>query len=291
MLDEPGVEGRSKMVSPDEPVALLVDGSNRPQYVVAPDRRPRNTHHGDDGTTGGFTLAKTKVRYYNPDANTFVDIVDDPEDPPRDGGFRLRQRLRLRAGSRTLGLPGSKEVYRSRGISMWPPERTSEDDDKLMELLDPLSGCVEGKFDERSLIYMIGDNTQSRAVVLVSFDVGINLRSENYVSMFSLYKGIGENVSNPDRAGGRARHVSVSPVLRPPSEGATPYSRWGKATYLSLNSIYFRERRVLSGAYISGIVARVENYLSCLLELVMSFRVDRLISYSRANCEARLCTS
>jgi hypothetical protein len=257
MLDESNVEGcRSNMVLPDEPVALLVDGSNKPQYIVAPDRHPKNVHHGDDGTTGGFILAKTKVRYYNPDANTFLDLVDDPEDPPRDGGFRLRQRLRLRVGSRTLGPPGSKEVYRSRGISMWPPERISEDDDELMELLNPLSGDVEGKFDERSLIYMTGDDTQPRAVVLVNFDVGINLRSENYVNMFSLYKGIGENASNPGRAGGRslavdrkkpckgkgrARYGSVSPVLRPPSEGAIPYFRLEKARYLSLKSIHFRE--------------------------------------------------
>ncbi|KAI9784614.1 MAG: hypothetical protein M1839_001836 [Geoglossum umbratile] len=260
MLDhESNVEGCSRRALPDEPVARLVDVSNKPQYIEAPIRNLKNVHHGDDGTTGGFILAKTKVRYYNPDSSTFLDLVDDPEDPPRDGGFRLRQRLRLRVGSRTLGPPGppgSREVYRSRGISMWPPERTSEDDDELTELLNPLSGDVEGKFDERSLVYMTGDDTQPRAIVLVNFDIGIKLRSENYVNMFSLYKGSTENAFTPGRASGRslgvdrrkpckgkgkAKSGSVSPVLRPPSDGAVPYFQREKAAYLSLKSMHFRE--------------------------------------------------
>ncbi|KAH0545169.1 hypothetical protein FGG08_000781 [Glutinoglossum americanum] len=254
MLDfESNSEGGLHQVLPDEPVARLLGEENKPQYVVPRDRHPKNVHCGDDGMTGGFILAKTKVRYYNPDANAFLDLVDDPEDPPRDGGFRLRQRLRLRVGSRVTCPPDSNEVYRSRGISMWPPERSSKEDDELMELLNPLSGDVEGKCDERSLIYMTGDDTQPRAIVLINFDVGINLRSEHNGGTILTQKGIGETAADPGRASGRglaidrkpckgkgkSKQRSVSPVLRSPSEGAVPYFRREKAKYLGLKSLHF----------------------------------------------------
>jgi hypothetical protein len=257
MLDcESNSEGCPHAALPDEQVTRLIGEDNKPQYVVARERHPKNVHCGDDGTTGGFILAKTKVRYYNPDANAFLDLVNDPEDPPRDGGFRLHQRLRLRVGSRIPCPPDSVEVYRPREISMWPPERTSEDDDELMELLNPFSGDVEGKCDERSLVYMTGDDTQPRAIVLINFDVGINLRSEHHSKSFPMQKGDCEAASNQGRASGRSlavdrkkpckgkgksKHRSVSPVLRSPSGTEIRYFRREKATYLSLKSLHFKD--------------------------------------------------
>ncbi|KAH0558543.1 hypothetical protein GP486_004798 [Trichoglossum hirsutum] len=241
---------------PDEQVARLVGEENKPQYVAQRERHPKNVHCGDDGTTGGFILAKTKVRFYNPDANAFLDLVNDPEDPPRDGGFRLRQRLRLRVGSRMLCPPDSRQPYRSRGIWMWPPDRNSKDDDELMELLNALSGDIEGKCDERSLIYMTGDDTQPRAIVLINFDVGINLRSERNGKSFPTQRVVGGAASNPDRASGKSLAVdcrkqckgkgkwkqrSVSPVMRSPPGAGVPYFREERATYLGLKSLHFRD--------------------------------------------------
>jgi hypothetical protein len=139
---------------------------------------------------------------------------------------------------------------------MWPPEGTSEDDDELMELLNPLSGDVSGKCDERSLIYMTGDDTQQRAIVLINFDIGINIRSEHHGRTLLTQRRVGEIAYKPGGASGRclaldrrkpckgkgkSKQRSVSPVLRPPSEGAVPYFRLEKAKYLGHKSLHFKE--------------------------------------------------
>ncbi|KAH0566429.1 hypothetical protein GP486_000177 [Trichoglossum hirsutum] len=230
---------------PDRRVARLVGEKNNLQYVALRNRHPKNVHCDDDGTTGGFVLSKTKVRFYNPDANAFLDLVNDPEDTPRNGGFRLRQRVRLRVGSRILCPPDSREDYRSRGTWMWPPHRNSQDNDELMELLNALSGDAEGKCDERSLIYMTGDDTQPRAIVLINFDVGINLHSGSNSESLPAQRVVGEAASIPDRADGKSlafdrRKRYVSPVKPSPPGAEVPYFREERATYLNLKSLRFK---------------------------------------------------
>lgn len=69
-------------------------------------RLPRNVHEGDDGSSQpSFILTKTRLRHYQPSANTFIDLVDDPL--PTD--WECKQRLRLRIGSRKLKEPQRRD--------------------------------------------------------------------------------------------------------------------------------------------------------------------------------------
>ncbi|KAI9662072.1 MAG: hypothetical protein M1829_006211 [Trizodia sp. TS-e1964] len=193
---------------PDEQIALEIIPYEKPEYVRLRKRLPRNYHEeADDHSAPNFILGKTKLRFYNPEANAHLDLVDDPEYPPRGGGYRLKQRLRLRIGSRKLCPPKHNklgfliqpepdeaevedseaaiaglstevfrallhEEYKATGpIRMWPPDGA----DDLSEVLNPLSGDVEGAADERSVIYMTGSDTKPRAIVLINFDFAINL--------------------------------------------------------------------------------------------------------------------
>ncbi|KAH0563188.1 hypothetical protein GP486_002247 [Trichoglossum hirsutum] len=230
-------------------------------------RHPKNVHHDDSGTANEFIIARTMVRYYSPDANAFLDLVNDPEDPLRNGDFRPRQRLRLRVSSRIVCPPNSSEPYRPRGILMWPPNRTSKGDDELTKLPNPLSGKAEGKCDERSLIYTIGD-TERRAMVLVNFDEGIDLCSKHHNRNFHAQNRISKAAANTyrthggglaphrvrpcERIGGgslaidhvrpckRTRtsiHRSVPPMLLTPPGVEVPYFHQEEATYLSHKNV------------------------------------------------------
>ncbi|KAI9848652.1 MAG: hypothetical protein M1838_000455 [Thelocarpon superellum] len=146
---------------PNEAIVLMMDESDKPHYSRPKPRLPRYVHRGDDGNVGSsrsFILARTKLRYYNPSCNAFIDLVDDPEDPPCDGGIRRTSRLRLRIGSRRLGptkydkhgllqrppphpitgepLDGAEETFieRQAGIRMWPAARSALQDEKLEAL-------------------------------------------------------------------------------------------------------------------------------------------------------------
>ena len=197
---------------PDDPITLILTDGDKPTFTPLKPRLPRHVHPGDDGTAASspaFILAKSKLRYYNPSCRAFLDLVDDPEDPPRGGGFRLQQRLRLRIGSRVLlpparenGLlvraeldeetgtprPGSEEKYVARpgGIRMWPLSRpppslpTDPELEVLHSILNPPpsveGGDVDGIADERSLVYLTGPaGATRRAIVLVNFDAAIKV--------------------------------------------------------------------------------------------------------------------
>ncbi|KAI9680638.1 MAG: hypothetical protein M1817_004078 [Caeruleum heppii] len=195
----------------DDPLTALLDPDDKPTFSPARPRLPKHVHPGSDSPRT-FILAKTKLRYYNPSCGAYLDLVDDPENPPRDGGFRLQQRLRLRIGSRQLAPPatdpltkmlvrpaedkdtgalryGSEEVYRDRNdgkITLWPPEQppapapVNAHYALLNSILNPVSrpegSEVEGTADERSVLYATGPlDSADRTLILVNFDQGIRL--------------------------------------------------------------------------------------------------------------------
>jgi hypothetical protein len=184
---------------PDDPILRLLRPDDNPHHIRPPPRLPQNTHPGNDGShKPTFTLAKSRIRHYHTTASTYLDLVDDPL--PTD--WQGTQRLRLRAGSRSLGPPliyssgekrgilrapnsdlriALKEMYREREIVYWPaaqdPEHPDGDLDEVYRLLNPPShlGNVQGTADERSLVYTTGGCDKPQAIVFVGFDPAIKL--------------------------------------------------------------------------------------------------------------------
>ncbi len=187
----------------DDVLVGTLTSENKPHYEPPHDRIDKYTHPDDDGLSNtAFILAKTKVRTYNPSSSGFLDLVDDPLPPSAATKFRIRQRLRIRVGSRKRAPPdheepdengyrllkrpkidpetdepieGSEEKFVDRGVHMWPPENAPPE---LYDILNPIpcpSGEVIGAADERSLIYMTGPSSsqQGRAIVLINFDPAI----------------------------------------------------------------------------------------------------------------------
>jgi len=187
--------------------------SDHPHYLPPGVRLPRNVHEGDDGSSQpSFILTKTRLRHYHPSANTFIDLVDDPL--PTD--WECKQRLRLRVGSRKLKEPqrrdedhgytpddddfnlllppkiddltnepirGFNDAYTESEVKFWPEAQPTDghpdyDLDALYSLLNPPShlGNVEGTADERSLVYVTGDENQPSAIVFINFDPAIKLQ-------------------------------------------------------------------------------------------------------------------
>jgi hypothetical protein len=184
---------------PDVPLLRLLRKDDHPHHIKPPARLPQNTHPGNDGSTQPtFTLAKSRIRTYHTPCSTFLDLVDDPL--PTD--WQGRQRLRLRAGCRTLGPPllytdGPKqgllrppssdldialtELYRVREITYWPaaqdPDHANEHLDAIYRLMNPPShlGNVEGTADERSMVYVTGGSDEPQALIFIAFDPAIKL--------------------------------------------------------------------------------------------------------------------
>ncbi|KAI9706632.1 MAG: hypothetical protein M1836_003641 [Candelina mexicana] len=189
----------------NDPLVGTITNENKPHYEPPHLRLDKYTHPDDDelsSTTPSFILAKTKVRAYNPSSTAFLDLVDDPLPPSLATKFRLRQRLRLRIGSRKRASPdyedadsdghrllkhpkinpgtnepieGSEERFINRGLHMWPSDNAPPE---LFDILNPIpcaSSEVTGIADERSLIYMTGTSSspQRRAIVLINFDPAI----------------------------------------------------------------------------------------------------------------------
>lgn len=167
---------------------------NLPWRTRVRPRCPHKTHTGDDASTALlFTFSKSPVRSYHACAQAFVDLVDDPAPTSLN-----TTRLRLRSGARRLR-PGVEDdatlsreertqlLYRNGGaneIAFWPPGPslgTQNDAEKLEKLgcvVNPPShsGPVTGVWDERSLVYSVGNSGGPQAVVFLSFDPAIQLR-------------------------------------------------------------------------------------------------------------------
>ena len=186
---------------PDVPLLRLLRKDDHPHHIKPPARLPQNTHPGNDGSTQPtHTLAKSRIRTYHTSCSTFLDLVDDPL--PTD--WQGRQRLRLRAGSRTLGPPllythgpnqgllrdppldlktALAEMYRVPEIIYWPaaqhpePEHSNEHLDAIYRLMNPPShlGNVEGTADERSMVYVTGGCDEPQALIFIAFDPAIKL--------------------------------------------------------------------------------------------------------------------
>lgn len=216
---------------PDVPLLRLLRKDDHPHHLKAPARLPQNTHPGNDGSSQPtFTLAKSRIRAYHTSCSTFLDLVDDPE--PTD--WQGKQRLRLRAGSRSLGPPlvysqGDKqgllrppssdldtalyEMYRVPEIKYWPdaqhpdPRLRNEHDDTIYKLLNPPShlGNVEGTADERSIVYVTGPCDQPQALIFIAFDPAIKLaglKRWGGLRRGLCRKGVGEGPHIDGRAAG-----------------------------------------------------------------------------------------
>jgi hypothetical protein len=209
---------------PDEQLGRLVEKDDHPNYIAAPNRRPENTHPGNDGSAQPtFTLAKCRLRTYNPSCSTFLDLVDDPH--PND--WQGKQRLRLRAGTRTLGpilrddtgllrepspdlRTALHEMYIVPPIVYWPAaqdlDNPDEQLDSIYRLMNPPShtGNVEGIADERSMVYMTGSHNEPKALIFIGFDPSIRLKGLKKWDRTSQWgmKGVGEGPHVDGRAAG-----------------------------------------------------------------------------------------
>ncbi|KAN0112859.1 hypothetical protein V8E51_005810 [Hyaloscypha variabilis] len=221
---------------PDVPLRKLIRKDDHPHHINAPARLPQNTHPGNDGSSQPtFTLAKSRIRTYHTSCSTFIDLVDDPL--PTD--WQGRQRLRLRAGSRSLGPPllytqGPKqgllrppssdldialtEMYRVPEITYWPaaqnpdPNLRNEHDDAIYKLLNPPShlGNVEGTADERSMVYVTGARDEPQALIFIAFDPAIKLAGLKRWGGLCR-KGVGEGPHIDGRATGyNAKEVGLN---------------------------------------------------------------------------------
>ncbi|KAF7892199.1 uncharacterized protein EAF01_010279 [Botrytis porri] len=218
---------------PDDPLLRLLVKDDNPNYMPSQKRLPQFVHAGYDGSSNQtFTLAKSRIRYYDSSSSTFLDIVDDPL--PTD--WQGKQRLRLRAGSRTIGPPlvyppdhpskagllcslsdaedALSQMYKQSDITYWPPaqdpEVANEALDELYKLLNPPThlGNVEGTADERSLVYVTGGYDSPQAIIFVSFDPAIKLAGlKKWGGMRK--KGVGEGPHIDGRATGHTFDVNA----------------------------------------------------------------------------------
>lgn len=218
---------------PDDPLLQLLVDDDNPNYMPSQKRLPQFVHPGHDGSSNQtFTLAKSRIRYYDSSSSTFLDVVDDPL--PTD--WQGKQRLRLRAGSRTIAPPlvyppnhpskagllclpadvedALSQMYKQSDVTYWPPaqdpEVANEALDELYKLLNPPThlGNVEGTADERSLVYVTGGYDSPQAIIFVSFDPAIKLAGlKKWGGMTR--KGVGEGPHIDGRATGHTFHVSA----------------------------------------------------------------------------------
>ncbi|KAI9709822.1 MAG: hypothetical protein M1812_007614 [Candelaria pacifica] len=220
----------------NDPLVDTLTSGDKPHYEPPHIRIDKHTHPDDDGLSTmvpNFILAKTKVRAYNPCSSAFLDLVDDPLPPSAATKFRIRQRLRIRVGSRKRASPdyedpdcdghrllkrpkidpetdepieGSEEKFIDRGVHMWPPSNAAPE---LYDILNPIpsaSNEVIGVADERTLIYMTGSSSspQRRAIVLINFDSAIR-----FPGLQKLQSGIDQTVCSPSISSDRVVGVEL----------------------------------------------------------------------------------
>ena len=227
---KPGDDEQDISELPNIPLLRLLRKDDHPHHIHAPNRRPEQTHPGNDGSMQPtFTLAKSRIRTYFTSCNTHLDLVDDPN--PDD--WQGKQRLRLRAGTRKLGPllrdpltglirgPNSdlnialKEMYRVPSIAYWPEAQNilkpDEHVDAIYRLMNPPShlGNVEGTADERSLVYVTGGYDKPQALIFVGFDPSIKLAGVKQWSELSKLSSKKQNsMSEGPHVDGRASGVN-----------------------------------------------------------------------------------
>ncbi|KAL2867296.1 F-box domain protein [Aspergillus lucknowensis] len=191
---------------PDEPLAKLLDSSNKPNYERPLKRLRRHYHQEYEGSIEpkprrDFILAKTKFRTYNLSASSYLDLVNDPlpSGGGRGGDLVPRDRVRLRMVSRKRKCPideesgllftpelseadgrpveNSEERFTSRGVHLWPPDDAPQE---LNHLLCPSkrTGQVQATADERSIVYSVNkDGLQpgDQAIIFINFDPCLRL--------------------------------------------------------------------------------------------------------------------
>lgn len=179
-------------------------------------RPPRHVHPIDDNlwSKNYCALPATNLRYFTSLGGLFLDLVQIPQERPRDNECRRPPKVRLHIETRKLGAPtrneeglltqpetepatgmkraGSEEVWIKQGPFIWPPTPPSNSApdrhlEALYEILDPFppasngaeptdQGHVVGVADERSVVYSTGSrNSAHRAIVLINFDSAIRL--------------------------------------------------------------------------------------------------------------------
>lgn len=213
VVSNPGIPAYMPLSSyPDDPLAMLLDSSSRPNYEP-PKKRLRRHYHPEYSETEppssirkDFIHSRTKFSAYNYSASAFLDLVNDP--PPQPSFFsNPPDRLRLRIGARKRKCPidedgeeteqgllyppeqfdcdgtplnTSDERFESRGTRLWPPNDAPAE---LLSLLcpDAHAGKVHAASDERCLVYSTeppdpGERRQ-RPIILVSFDPSIRFKT------------------------------------------------------------------------------------------------------------------
>lgn len=188
-----GIDGNEPW--PDEPLALLIRSSNRPNFGRSSERA---SHPGDYGPSM-FSRSKTYLSSYSHSCGTFMDLVDDPHPYDPD-----TQRLRIRTGSRTCNSataaqatqhgPQGGQVARAETtrdhlntIVFWPPDADHEETEACAEILQRLDqvmnpvglrGSVTAAGDTRTIVYSTsngGGNAAMKVLVAVSFDPATRL--------------------------------------------------------------------------------------------------------------------
>lgn len=182
-------------------LALTVTAADKPHFLHPQIRLPKNVHSEPMSTCQrSFVLSKTPAKYYNSSANSLMDLVNDL--PPGDS--IASQCLRIRVCSRRLKPPvrdedgiirsagrdpatgevmhGLNEEYEDGPVTFWPPSLPTkgyrpEDAKELHDLMNPPAyiGKVHGTFDDSSLVYVTGKESQPKAIIFVSFDPSIKL--------------------------------------------------------------------------------------------------------------------
>ena len=189
---EPSSSSQSEQSETD--ITITTGEARKPVELGFLSRRAHNVHPGDNSSVMLLhTLSKTLIRSYNYSCSTFLDVVDEADDPGT-------QRLRIRAGRRRpkpldqQGGAGAvadakypeediERLYRGGSVASWPPEpdapgRTEAWRGPLSRLLNPSShlGYAPGLGDNKSLILASGPgNGAFRRLTFVGFDSCVRL--------------------------------------------------------------------------------------------------------------------
>lgn len=171
-------------------VALALEDHHAPRFLARQHRLAANVHAEPSKNT--FTFSATPARSYNLSSSSFLDLVNDL--PVHD--HTIKQCFRLRSCTRRPSLPPRDEngiiqfspndekscVYLDQEPSFWPPQLPAYGQQEpaiqqLHELLNPPNhpGRVTGTFDDTSLVYSVGKEGTSKALVFVNFDPSLRI--------------------------------------------------------------------------------------------------------------------
>ncbi|EED20495.1 hypothetical protein TSTA_037150 [Talaromyces stipitatus ATCC 10500] len=109
-----------------------------------------------------FSLPNTMYSFYNSSSGTFLDLINDPV--PNSLVATPEKRFRLRLNSHRCTGSDKKHV----STQLWPS-------DNNVGLMNPFGTSFQNKVvfakaDERSVIYSMTSDTETKAIILISFD-------------------------------------------------------------------------------------------------------------------------